>query len=115
MELWESGVRGRELLVLDLFIGSAVGRLKVGSHLFGEWDIERDIFQGRAMSQSIFALSTILLNSMLVEAGLGVTFQNADGQSIVVACIVYVDDLVLPATCAVMLQKMLDIASTWAR
>ena len=115
VELWKCGVKGRDWLAIDAFLGKTCGRLKLGWELHGLWRIICGIFQGGSMSQDIFSLCTVALNRMLVESGLGVVVTNARGEQKCIACICFVDDIVLLATGPIMLQRMLDLASKWAR
>ena len=58
----------------------------------------RNLPGGDSISQDLFALGTLLLNSTLVAAGLGFALSSPSGSALTTGCIMYVDDRVLFAS-----------------
>ena len=66
------------------------------------------VYQGGAPSQHLFNSVEILLDRARRSAGCGVLVRGGDGMMKMIACLGYVDDIVLLATTPHMLQKAIS-------
>ena len=106
---WNSGIRGRLWRILSNLYDNVQCMVKFGDIETNFFAIDEGLKQGCVLSPILFNIFINNLTKMLKNSNTGVNICN-----IKINCLLWADDVVLIADNAHELQKMLDIASSFA-
>lgn len=106
---WGIGLRGRMWRILSNLYNKVQGQVQFGSLLTDFFDIDEGVKQGCVLSPILFCIFINELSKMIKEAKLGVRVCNVQ-----IGCLFWADDVVLISEDGFELQKMLNIAASFA-
>jgi len=108
--VWEIGIRGRIWRVISNMYNNVQSQVKFGDITTDFFQIDEGVKQGCVLSPILFCIFINELAKRFRESEVGARICN-----IQVGCLFWADDIVLIAEDKTDLQKMLDIAATFAK
>ena len=108
--VWDIGIKGRIWRVLSNMYDNVQSQVKFHDVTTDFFDIDEGLKQGCVLSPILFCIFINELAKMIREANVGVRICDVQ-----IGCLFWADDVVLIAEDRAELQKMLDIAATFAK
>lgn len=108
-QLWEGGVKGKLWRVIRSLYKKVESKVMVDGK-FSDWfEILAGLRQGCSLSPTLFDIFINSLALLFHERGMGVRVAE-----VILACLLFADDIVLMADTAEELQKMMDVVTEFA-